>query len=72
VTHGVQFLPSVNQILVIVDGDVSESGSYEQLLLHNGPFAQVLRSFLQQDEEEEDNDSSQEDDSECEFLDMPK
>ncbi|KAL8566369.1 hypothetical protein ACOMHN_049327 [Nucella lapillus] len=46
VTHGVQWLPKVDQILVIRHGRLSESGSYEELLSHNGPFAKFLRNYL--------------------------
>src|SRR6266568_4521238 len=36
VTNGLHFLPRVENILVLVDGSISETGSYEQLLSHNG------------------------------------
>lgn len=38
------------------DGCVSEAGSYEELLSHNGPFAQFLKTyFLQEDKNEEED-----------------
>ena len=32
VTHGVTFLPLMDQIIVVKDGEISESGSYQELL----------------------------------------
>uniref|UniRef100_A0A671LHG9 Canalicular multispecific organic anion transporter 2-like n=1 Tax=Sinocyclocheilus anshuiensis TaxID=1608454 RepID=A0A671LHG9_9TELE len=39
VTHGISFLPQVHNILVLVEGRVSEMGSYQDLLKQNGAFA---------------------------------
>ena len=57
-THGVQWLPNVDKIVVLVNGEISEVGSYEELLSHDGPFAQFLKTYLTQ----EDSDSGQESD----------
>ncbi|KAL5009766.1 hypothetical protein ScPMuIL_012071 [Solemya velum] len=57
VTHGVQWLPKVDQIIVLSNGIITESGSYEQLMNHDGPFAQFLRTYLLQ---AEDSDSDNE------------
>ncbi|CAG5131727.1 unnamed protein product, partial [Candidula unifasciata] len=46
VTHGIHWLPQVDQILVMTNGCISERGSYEQLISHNGPFAQFLQMHL--------------------------
>ena len=46
VTHGVQWLPMVDQIIVIRHGRVSEVGSYDELLTHNGAFAKFLKHYL--------------------------
>jgi len=64
VTHGVQFLPSVHHILVVVNGEISECGSYDELLRHNGPFAQFLKTYIGQ----MDSVSSDEDDVECKLY----
>ncbi len=32
VTHGVTYLPQVDQIIVIKDGEISETGTYKELL----------------------------------------
>ena len=46
----------VDSIIVLKDGTISESGSYEELLSYNGDFAEFLQQYLQQDEEESDED----------------
>lgn len=55
VTHGISFLPQVDNIMVMVDGRVSEMGSYQELLKQNGAFAEFLRNYALEDivEEEE-------------------
>ncbi|XP_048247829.1 multidrug resistance-associated protein 1-like isoform X2 [Haliotis rufescens] len=55
VTHGVHWLPMVDQIVVMVDGEISELGSYEELLSHDGPFAQFLKMYLTEDIEDDDD-----------------
>ncbi|KAJ8246363.1 hypothetical protein GJAV_G00266900 [Gymnothorax javanicus] len=65
VTHGISFLPQVDNILVMVDGRVSEMGSYNDLLQQNGAFAEFLRNYALEDiseEEEEEMVSMTEDD----------
>ncbi|GFO42105.1 multidrug resistance-associated protein 1 [Plakobranchus ocellatus] len=59
VTHGIQYLPSTDHIVVLGDGSVTESGHYEKLLAHNGPFARLITSFLKQ----EDSNKNAEDDT---------
>ncbi|KAM9837505.1 ATP-binding cassette sub-family C member 3 isoform 2-T2 [Aulostomus maculatus] len=54
VTHGISFLPQVDNILVMVDGRVSEMGSYQELLQQNGAFAEFLRNYALEDVTEED------------------
>lgn len=56
VTHGVHWLPMVDTIVVIVDGKISELGSYEELMSHDGTFAQFLKTYLNQEEEVEEDD----------------
>ncbi|KAL4216368.1 hypothetical protein ACF0H5_024095 [Mactra antiquata] len=53
VTHGVHWLPMVDRIVVLSDGVISEIGSYEELMSHNGPFAQFLQQYLQEDDEDD-------------------
>ncbi|GAB1601926.1 multidrug resistance-associated protein 1-like [Argonauta hians] len=67
VTHGVQWLPKVDSIITLIDGKISEVGSYQQLIDHDGAFAQFLKTYLQQqdnndsDEEEEEADGDEDD-----------
>ncbi|XP_056406097.1 ATP-binding cassette sub-family C member 3 isoform X2 [Hyla sarda] len=54
VTHGISFLPQVDHIVVIVDGKVSEMGSYQELMKQNGAFAEFLRNYAFEDNVEEE------------------
>ncbi|XP_076093492.1 ATP-binding cassette sub-family C member 3-like isoform X1 [Mytilus galloprovincialis] len=58
VTHGVHWLPKVDEIIVMDNGRISERGTFQQLLQHNGPFAQFLQVYLLHDDApEEENDT---------------
>lgn len=48
VTHSVTFLPEADVIVVLKDGQVSESGSYKQLVQNKGAFADFLLHYLEQ------------------------
>ncbi|XP_037921935.1 multidrug resistance-associated protein 1 isoform X7 [Hermetia illucens] len=57
VTHGITYLPRVDNIFVMKDGQVSESGTYQELLNKKGSFAEFLIQHLQEvNPEEEDLD----------------
>lgn len=45
-THGVHWLPMVDVVVVMVNGKITETGSYDQLITHDGPFAQFLRQYF--------------------------
>uniref|UniRef100_A0A8D0ED93 ABC-type glutathione-S-conjugate transporter n=1 Tax=Salvator merianae TaxID=96440 RepID=A0A8D0ED93_SALMN len=45
VTHSINFLPQVDNIVVIVDGKISEMGSYQELLQQKKSFAEFLRNY---------------------------
>nr|CAD7574755.1 unnamed protein product [Timema californicum] len=47
VTHSITFLPTVDEIVVLKNGEVSEMGSYHQLLERKGAFAEFLVQHLQ-------------------------
>ncbi|XP_006833709.1 PREDICTED: canalicular multispecific organic anion transporter 2 [Chrysochloris asiatica] len=51
VTHGVSFLPQMDFIIVIADGQVSEAGSYTTLLQRNGSFADFIRNYAPEEDE---------------------
>ena len=44
VTHAVHVLPKVDKIIVLVDGEISEIGSYQNLVNNNAVFAEFLRN----------------------------
>jgi ABC-type multidrug transport system fused ATPase/permease subunit len=48
VTHGIRYLPHVDQIIVLVGGRVTEVGTFRQLLDNNGAFADFLRQYVQE------------------------
>ncbi|XP_056627063.1 ATP-binding cassette sub-family C member 3 isoform X1 [Triplophysa dalaica] len=54
VTHGITFLPQVDNILVMVEGRMTEMGSYQELLKQNGAFAEFLRNYSLEDIIEDD------------------
>ncbi|XP_071095145.1 multidrug resistance-associated protein 1-like [Haliotis cracherodii] len=56
VTHGVHWLPMVDQIIVMNDGTITETGSYDQLMSHDGHFAQFLKTYLIEQSDDEDED----------------
>ncbi|KAM9392165.1 multidrug resistance-associated protein 1 isoform 2-T2 [Pholidichthys leucotaenia] len=45
VTHGLSYLPQVNLILVMVEGEITEVGSYQELMATEGAFAEFLRTY---------------------------
>ncbi|XP_040163170.1 multidrug resistance-associated protein 1 isoform X11 [Anopheles arabiensis] len=57
VTHGITYLPNTDKIFVLRDGEISESGTYQELMDKKGAFAEFLIQHLQEvSEEEEDLD----------------
>ena len=46
VTNQIQYLKHVDDIVVMENNEISERGSYEDLLRHNGAFAQFMRTHL--------------------------
>ena len=45
-TNQIQYLKHVDDIVVMENNEISERGSYEDLLRHNGAFAQFMRTHL--------------------------
>ncbi|KFV74610.1 Canalicular multispecific organic anion transporter 1, partial [Dryobates pubescens] len=58
VTHGVSFLPQVDNIVVLVEGAVSEHGSYSTLLANKGAFAQFLSLYGSKEEDVSEQDTT--------------
>uniref|UniRef100_A0A8C8E472 ABC-type glutathione-S-conjugate transporter n=1 Tax=Oryzias sinensis TaxID=183150 RepID=A0A8C8E472_9TELE len=52
VTHGMSFLPQADLILVLIDGEITESGSYQELLSHHGAFADFIHTFASTEKKE--------------------
>ncbi|XP_063047595.1 canalicular multispecific organic anion transporter 1 isoform X2 [Engraulis encrasicolus] len=66
VTHGVSFLPHVDEIVVLSDGRVSEVGSYESLKASGGAFSEFLNTYAK----EESNKPKKEESSDTEEVDL--
>ncbi|XP_059413452.1 multidrug resistance-associated protein 1 [Carassius carassius] len=45
VTHGLNFLPQADLILVMEDGEITEMGSYAELLSRKNTFADFVKAF---------------------------
>ncbi|XP_025062211.1 multidrug resistance-associated protein 1 isoform X6 [Alligator sinensis] len=58
VTHGVNYLPQMDTIIVMVDGEISEMGSYQELLKQDGAFAEFLRTYANAEQNVENADAS--------------
>ncbi|KAJ8344973.1 hypothetical protein SKAU_G00291660 [Synaphobranchus kaupii] len=52
VTHGLSYLPQADLILVMVDGEITEMGSYPELLGRLGGFAELIRAFVSSESKE--------------------
>lgn len=53
-THGITFLPQVDQIIVLKGGEVTEVGSYKELLAQKGAFAEFLLQHLEEEGGDDD------------------
>lgn len=49
VTHGITYLSQTDSIIVMKDGQVSESGTYQELLDKKGAFAEFLLQHITED-----------------------
>ncbi|XP_018907576.2 multidrug resistance-associated protein 1 isoform X5 [Bemisia tabaci] len=54
VTHGLTYLPDMDQIFVMKEGEISENGSYKELLQKKGAFAEFLITHLQEIDDADD------------------
>ena len=54
VTHGIRFLPQCDVIVVMADGQITEVGSYNELIDNDGAFAQFLQTYKGVDDETEE------------------
>ncbi|XP_056607956.1 multidrug resistance-associated protein 1 isoform X1 [Triplophysa dalaica] len=60
VTHGLSFLPQADLILVMVDGEITEMGSYTELMDRQGAFAEFLHTYSNTEQEEEEESVGEE------------
>ncbi|XP_072401346.1 multidrug resistance-associated protein 1 isoform X12 [Diabrotica undecimpunctata] len=51
VTHGITYLPQTEKIIVLKDGKISETGTYQQLLDRKGAFAEFLLQHITEEAE---------------------
>ncbi|XP_066186418.1 multidrug resistance-associated protein 1 isoform X2 [Sylvia atricapilla] len=56
VTHAINYLPQMDTILVMADGEISEMGSYQELLEQDGAFAEFLRTYASTEQTMESSD----------------
>lgn len=57
-THGVSFLPYVDEIVVLVNGEVSEVGSYNSLRASRGAFSEFLDTYAKDQRKQTPSESS--------------
>ncbi|XP_028651533.1 canalicular multispecific organic anion transporter 1 [Erpetoichthys calabaricus] len=68
VTHGVKFLPEVDEIIVLVNGEVSEVGSYQALKASGKAFSKFLSTYAKNDEKKQKTKDMSEDFIETELF----
>lgn len=56
VTHALHFLPQVDYIYTIADGQIKERGTYDELIANDGVFSRFIKEFGSKEEEKEDAD----------------
>lgn len=54
ITHAISYLPKVDEILVMKDGEITENGSYRQLLAQKGAFSEFLVLYLQEHSDDDE------------------
>jgi len=59
VTHGINFLPEVDQIIVLSQGKISEMGSYKELLQKDGDFSDFIKNHTYTEDENPDDSNKQ-------------
>jgi ABC-type multidrug transport system ATPase subunit len=49
VTHALHFLPKVDHIYFMVDGRITEHGTFEEMMANSGDFARTFDEFVTKD-----------------------
>lgn len=57
VTHGVTFLPFVDTIVVMKNGEITEAGTYKELKEMKGEFSEFLAEHAKEDKPDTDHES---------------
>lgn len=60
VTNNITILPEVDQIIVLSNGRISETGTYQELMANSGRFADFVREFSDRPQQEEASPVSEE------------
>ena len=60
VTHSITYLPLTDHIIVMKDGEVSEQGSYQELVDRKGAFATFLQEHMTEEDDNDDDDDGEE------------
>nr|XP_046256958.1 canalicular multispecific organic anion transporter 1 isoform X2 [Scatophagus argus] len=68
VTHGVSFLPYVDEIVVLVDGVISEIGSYNSLRASKGAFSEFLDTYAKEQSNQSHSASGDQDSVDVELI----
>jgi ABC-type transport system involved in cytochrome bd biosynthesis fused ATPase/permease subunit len=58
VTNSLNYLPSVDKILMIENGNIVEMGTYEQLKSYDGAFSRFIKIYLETHESNKENFSN--------------
>ena len=57
VTNSLTFLPSTDKIIVLKDGQISETGTFKELMQRNGYFSELIKQYSSNTiDKEEDTD----------------
>ncbi|XP_063348284.1 ATP-binding cassette sub-family C member 2-like [Pelmatolapia mariae] len=64
VTHGISFLPYVDEIVVLENGVISEVGSYENLRASGGAFSKFLDTYAKEQSNQRNSETGEGQDAE--------
>ncbi|XP_043945092.1 multidrug resistance-associated protein 1-like [Protopterus annectens] len=72
VTHSIGYLSQMDKVLVMSKGQITETGSYQELLMQDGAFAEFVRTYANAEQKEDSDDKEKEKDkSNEEIADQP-
>eukprot|EP00057_Strongylocentrotus_purpuratus_P011079 XP_011665553.1 PREDICTED: multidrug resistance-associated protein 5 isoform X2 [Strongylocentrotus purpuratus] len=60
VTHQLQYLKDCDHVLLMKDGQISESGTHDELLGLSGEYARLIQTYHPEEEEEEEEEKERE------------